>query len=187
VEVARIELASEAESPEISTSVSREFDLAWRLPPDGIRFSQPRWMSRPRAAAPLERQSGLCDAVPRSAGIDRDDTRDLSPGAYVSTCLRSEGESVGLVGICKNACAVTRAPSARNPEAQLPRRSQTPHEDELGCTLNSYPSAAASTLDAPMAVNLDRIGRASLKELGDIRIDDVLSFIDRASRTCRAT
>ena len=30
-----------------------------------------------------------------------------------------------------------------------------------------------------MAVDLDQIGRASLKELGDIRIDDVLSFIDR--------
>jgi len=30
-----------------------------------------------------------------------------------------------------------------------------------------------------MAVDLDRIGRASLKELGDIRIDDVLSLIDR--------
>src|SRR3977135_863313 len=30
-----------------------------------------------------------------------------------------------------------------------------------------------------MAGDLDRIGRASLKELGDIRIDDVLSFIDR--------
>jgi ribonucleoside-diphosphate reductase beta chain len=30
-----------------------------------------------------------------------------------------------------------------------------------------------------MAVDLDRIGRATLKELGDIRIDDVLSFIDR--------
>src|SRR5256712_12977834 len=29
------------------------------------------------------------------------------------------------------------------------------------------------------AVDLDRIGRASLRELGDIRIDDVLSFIDR--------
>jgi ribonucleoside-diphosphate reductase beta chain len=29
------------------------------------------------------------------------------------------------------------------------------------------------------AVDLDRIGRATLKELGDIRIDDVLSFIDR--------
>jgi ribonucleoside-diphosphate reductase beta chain len=29
------------------------------------------------------------------------------------------------------------------------------------------------------AVDLERIGRASLKELGDIRIDDVLSFIDR--------
>jgi ribonucleoside-diphosphate reductase beta chain len=29
------------------------------------------------------------------------------------------------------------------------------------------------------ALDLDRIGRASLKELGDIRIDDVLSFIDR--------
>jgi len=30
-----------------------------------------------------------------------------------------------------------------------------------------------------MDVELERIGRASLKELGDIRIDDVLSFIDR--------
>ena len=30
-----------------------------------------------------------------------------------------------------------------------------------------------------MAVDLERIGRASLRELGDIRIDDVLSFIDR--------
>ncbi len=30
-----------------------------------------------------------------------------------------------------------------------------------------------------MAVDLERIGRASLNELGDIRIDDVLSFIDR--------
>src|SRR5437867_12807117 len=29
------------------------------------------------------------------------------------------------------------------------------------------------------AADLDRIGRASLKELGDIRIDDVLPFIDR--------
>src|ERR1051326_5601082 len=29
------------------------------------------------------------------------------------------------------------------------------------------------------AVDLDRIGRASLQELGEIRIDDVLSFIDR--------
>ena len=27
--------------------------------------------------------------------------------------------------------------------------------------------------------DLDRIARANLKELGDIRIDDVLSFIDR--------
>src|SRR5437588_13065291 len=30
-----------------------------------------------------------------------------------------------------------------------------------------------------MAIDLEHIGRASLKELGDIRIDDVLSFIDR--------
>jgi ribonucleoside-diphosphate reductase beta chain len=30
-----------------------------------------------------------------------------------------------------------------------------------------------------MAVDLERVGRATLKELGDIRIDDVLSFIDR--------
>jgi ribonucleoside-diphosphate reductase beta chain len=34
-------------------------------------------------------------------------------------------------------------------------------------------------MNADMAVDLERIGRASLKELGDIRIDDVLSFIDR--------
>jgi len=34
-----------------------------------------------------------------------------------------------------------------------------------------------------MAVDLERIGRASLKELGDIRIDDVLSFIDRGIET----
>src|SRR5256885_13977203 len=30
-----------------------------------------------------------------------------------------------------------------------------------------------------MAVDLERIARANLKELGDIRIDDVLAFIDR--------
>jgi ribonucleoside-diphosphate reductase beta chain len=30
-----------------------------------------------------------------------------------------------------------------------------------------------------MGVELDRVGQASLKELGDIRIDDVLAFIDR--------
>src|SRR3989440_8776552 len=34
-------------------------------------------------------------------------------------------------------------------------------------------------MDPKMAVDLEHIGRASLKELGDIRIDDVLSFIDR--------
>src|SRR5450759_3162368 len=36
-----------------------------------------------------------------------------------------------------------------------------------------------STLSASMAADLDHIGRASLNELGDIRIDDVLAFIDR--------
>src|SRR5260370_29895275 len=95
-------------------------------------------------------------------------------------CLRSEGESVVLVGICKNACAVTRAPSARNPEAQLPRRSQTPPPGRTWLRFEFYPRAGPPTLSGvPMAVDLDRIGRASLKELGDIRIDDVLSFIDR--------
>jgi ribonucleoside-diphosphate reductase beta chain len=34
-----------------------------------------------------------------------------------------------------------------------------------------------------MSVDIDRIGHASLKELGDIRIDDVLSFIDRGIET----
>src|SRR5438093_12433571 len=44
-----------------------------------------------------------------------------------------------------------------------------------------YPSSGPPTLDRAMAspADLERVGRASLTELGDIRIDDVLSFIDR--------
>src|SRR4051794_21805856 len=42
-----------------------------------------------------------------------------------------------------------------------------------------YPPRGTSTLDRQMTVDLERIGRANLAELGDIRIDDVLSFIDR--------
>src|SRR5437879_1917057 len=38
---------------------------------------------------------------------------------------------------------------------------------------------AVHTEREKMAVDLERIARANLKELGDIRIDDVLSFIDR--------
>ena len=34
-----------------------------------------------------------------------------------------------------------------------------------------------------MKVDLERVGRASLKELGDIRIDDVLEFVDRGIET----
>src|SRR5438874_13411189 len=41
-----------------------------------------------------------------------------------------------------------------------------------------YPPGATPTLDGPMTVDLDRIARAGLKEMGDLRIDDVLSFID---------
>src|SRR5579859_1257055 len=41
-----------------------------------------------------------------------------------------------------------------------------------------YPPGVTPTLDAPMTVDLDRIAHANLKEMGDLRIDDVLSFID---------
>src|SRR5437763_15877159 len=44
--------------------------------------------------------------------------------------------------------------------------------------LRFYPPGGDPTLTA-MTVDLDRIARADLKEMGDIRIDDVLSFIDR--------
>src|SRR6266480_4383674 len=47
--------------------------------------------------------------------------------------------------------------------------------------LRFYPSGGPPTLGRAMAspADLERVGRASLTELGDIRIDDVLSFIDR--------
>src|SRR5712691_9344929 len=44
--------------------------------------------------------------------------------------------------------------------------------------LRFYPPRGAPTLDGPMTVDLERIARANLKEMGDLRIDDVLSFID---------
>src|SRR5256886_5785876 len=47
--------------------------------------------------------------------------------------------------------------------------------------LRFYPSGGPPTLGRAMAspADLERVGRASLTELGDIRIDDVLAFIDR--------
>src|SRR2546423_15289498 len=92
-------------------------------------------------------------------------------------CLRSEGESGVLVGVCKR-CAVTLAALGSQS-----RSSTTPSRPDAPTKLNLvapefYPPDPAPTLGAAMAVDLDRIGRASLKELGDIRIDDVLSFID---------
>src|SRR3982074_3440429 len=94
-------------------------------PPDGIRFSQPRKSSYLRAAAPLKQQSGLCDTAPQSAGLTGGSTRDLSPGAYTFTAYAAKAKARWFLAFV-NACAVTRAPSARNPEAQLPRRDQTP-------------------------------------------------------------
>ncbi|TMG07891.1 MAG: hypothetical protein E6I06_08960, partial [Chloroflexi bacterium] len=46
-------------------------------------------------------------------------------------------------------------------------------------TIAWQPTAFWSNERRIMAVDLEHIGRASLSELGDIRIDDVLSFIDR--------
>ena len=111
-------------------------------PPDGIRFSQPRKSSYLRAAAPLEQQSGLCDTAPQSAGLTGGSTRDLSPGAYVSTAYAARAKA-GLFLAFVNACAVTRAPSARNPEAQLPRRDQTPPRSRAGL----HPDSTRPTLE----------------------------------------
>jgi ribonucleoside-diphosphate reductase beta chain len=72
---------------------------------------------------------------------------------------------------------LTAGPFAVQPTA---RRRRIPSAARIsGETWRRPWNYAPSTLSAPMAVDLDRIGRASLKELGDIRIDDVLSFIDR--------
>ncbi|TMD21765.1 MAG: hypothetical protein E6I98_01330 [Chloroflexi bacterium] len=98
-------------------------------------------------------------------------------------CLRSEGESGVLVGVCKR-CAVTHAAlgsQSRSPSA--PSRPDAPtksSDDEPGCASIlpiERPTYTGRAMASP--ADLERVGRASLTELGDIRIDDVLSFIDR--------
>src|SRR4029077_13004340 len=98
-------------------------------------------------------------------------------------CLRSEGESGVLVGVCKR-CAVTHAAlGSQSRSASAPSRPDAPTKlslDEPGCVPIlpiGRPTYTGRAMASP--ADLDRVGRASLAELGDIRIDDVLSFIDR--------
>ena len=64
------------------------------------------------------------------------------------------------------------------PKTNYPVETGRPHEAEFGCG-QILPMMPASYTGPLMTVDLDRIARADLKEMGDIRIDDVLSFIDR--------
>src|SRR5438445_3235310 len=125
VEAAGVEPASEAVSPGISTSVSRILVLAWRLlltgsasaSCGGCPASRPQ---RPRGGNPV-----FCDAAPWSAGLTRRNARDLSPGAYVSTAYAARAKAFVLLAFVNAALYRSRL-SARNPEAQLPRRDRTP-------------------------------------------------------------
>jgi len=104
VEAAGIEPASEAASPGISTSVFRILVLASRLLPTGsvsasrggCPASGPR---RPRSGNPVY-------VTPFSSPPDWPETTPgiMSRGSR-PYCLRSEGESGVLVGVCKR-CAV---------------------------------------------------------------------------------
>src|SRR5690242_2019943 len=84
---------------------------------------------------------------------------DSTPGVEVA---RAAGVEVGWAADC--------------PEQPITSTNTTSH-DRLTKPLNELAGAELRLVMA--TTDLERIGRASLKELGDIRIDDVLSFIDR--------
>src|SRR2546430_2839229 len=142
-------------------------------------------MSPAEPVAPPVRRAGVCD----TASPARRRSRGRRPGSMArelsSGYLRSESELSVVVGICV-ACAVTLTPSARYLEARLPRRDRdAPNEQSfdfdstrLDRTANLGQNRAQMTAER-LDPELDRVARASLRELGDIRIDDVLLFIDR--------
>src|SRR5207245_9408120 len=116
---------SDVVAPGVSRSVSRFLVLARRLPLTGpaparcggCPASRPQ---RPRGGNPV-----FCDAAPWSAGLTRGNARDLSPGAYVSTAYAARAKAFVLLAFVNAALYRSRL-SARNPEAQLPRRDRTP-------------------------------------------------------------
>src|SRR5437588_4561863 len=100
------------------------------------------------------------------------------PRGFSLYCLRSEGKSWSVLGVCKR-CAVTLAAlGSQSRSSTAPSRPDAPTKLNLAAVC-FYPSLPPPTLDRVIAVNLERIARANLKELADSRIDDVLSFIDR--------
>ncbi len=130
VEAAGVEPASEAASPGISTSVSGILVLAWRLLPTGSvsasRGDCPGpgpW--RPRAGDPaISRRS----PVRRTYRRRRPRSRPRGSCLY---CLRSEGESVALVGVCER-CAVSHAAlGSQSRSSTAPSRPDAPTKPNL--------------------------------------------------------
>src|SRR5712664_3182142 len=108
VEAARVELASEAVSPGISTSVSRILVLAWRLLPTGSASASCGGCPASRPQRPQGGNPVFCDAAPRSAGLTGGNARDLSPGDHVSTAYAARARPFVLLAFVKR-CAVTLA------------------------------------------------------------------------------
>ena len=113
-------------------------------PPDGIRFCQPRWVSRLRAVAPLWRQSGLFDAAPRSAGLTGGNARDLSPGDQVLTAYAARARPLVLLAFV-NACAVSLAAlGSQSRSSTAPSRPDAP---------TKLPSVAIQILPSGCAIH----------------------------------
>src|SRR5438309_11669621 len=79
----------------------------------------------------------------RPAGAAGGDARDLGPGTrpYATYAARASGRMF-LAFVLP--CAVTHTPSARYPEAQLPRRDQTPPRSGFTAILPALTGAQAS-------------------------------------------
>ena len=119
----------------------RDIGSRLRAPPDGIPYGQPRFLSGPGAETPPSPTAGFFTPLPDPPALP-----EATPGIAVPGTrpyrLRGESEPVVLVGTCV-ACAVTLAPSTRSPEAQLPRRSQTPPRNQNFSSPRILPGAPA--------------------------------------------
>src|SRR5207237_3043840 len=125
VEAAGVEPASDAASAGTSTSVSEILISPSGLLPTGSRAASGGFSPGPEPPRLRTGKPALVTPLSRPAGAAGGGARDLGPGTrpYATYAARaSAGFSLAFV----LPCAVTHTPSARYPEAQLPRRDQTP-------------------------------------------------------------